>query len=58
MRSKMKGDLLGTDGIKIVGYSDADFAAGRTDRKSITGGWISVDGMPVSWMAKKQGGAS
>ena len=58
IRLKMKGDLSGPDGIKIVGYSDADFAADRTDRKSITGGWITVDEMPVSWMAKKQGGVS
>ena len=54
----MKEEFPGCDEIKIVGYSDADFAADRTDRKSITGGWITVDGMPVSWMAKKQGGVS
>ena len=44
--------------MQTVGYSDADFAAYRTDRKSVMGGWISIDGMPVSWMVKQQGGVS
>ena len=42
----------------MVGYSDADFAADKGDRKSVTGGLITIDGMPVSWMCKKQGGVS
>ena len=30
----------------MVGYSDADFAADKGDRKSVTGGFITIDGMP------------
>uniref|UniRef100_A0AAV1VGL1 Polyprotein n=1 Tax=Peronospora matthiolae TaxID=2874970 RepID=A0AAV1VGL1_9STRA len=44
--------------LQVVGYSDADFAADKGDRKSVTGGLITIDGMPVSWMCKKQGGVS
>lgn len=40
--------------VSIVGYSDADFAADGSDRKSLNGAWITVDGMPVTWMAKKK----
>uniref|UniRef100_A0AAV1U951 Reverse transcriptase Ty1/copia-type domain-containing protein n=1 Tax=Peronospora matthiolae TaxID=2874970 RepID=A0AAV1U951_9STRA len=44
--------------LQVVGYSDADFAADKGDRKSVTGGLITIDGMPVIWMCKKQGGVS
>ena len=39
-------------------YSDADFAADKSDIKSLTGGVVMLNGMPVSWTAKKQGGVS
>ena len=43
---------------EIVGFSDADFAADRVDRKSVTGGLITLNGIPISWTCKKQGGVS
>ena len=42
----------------VESYSDADFAADKSDRKSLTGGIILLIGMDVSWCAKKQGGVS
>ena len=44
--------------IQLEAYSDADFAAEKSDRKSLTGGIIRMNGMPVSWTSKKQGGVS
>ncbi|KAG6614663.1 Integrase catalytic core protein [Phytophthora cinnamomi] len=44
--------------LDVVGYSDADYAADKADRKSTTGGLVPVDGMAVSWICKKQGGVS
>uniref|UniRef100_A0AAV1VBP2 Polyprotein n=1 Tax=Peronospora matthiolae TaxID=2874970 RepID=A0AAV1VBP2_9STRA len=44
--------------IQLEAYSDADFAAEKSDRKSLTGGIIRLNGMPVSWTSKKQGGVS
>ena len=38
----------------IIGYSDTDFAVDKADRKSITGGWVTVDGMLVTWPAKNK----
>ena len=37
-------------------FSDAYFAADKKDRKSITGCVVRLNGMVVSWCAKKQGG--
>ena len=44
--------------IMVESYSDADFTADKIDRKSLTGGTILLNGMAVSWCAKKQGGLS
>uniref|UniRef100_A0AAV1TDT7 Polyprotein n=1 Tax=Peronospora matthiolae TaxID=2874970 RepID=A0AAV1TDT7_9STRA len=44
--------------IQLEAYSDADFAAEKSDRKSLTGGIIRLNGMPVGWTSKKQGGVS
>ena len=44
--------------LPLVGYSDADFAADKDDRKSVTGGYVEVAGMPVAWFTHKQGGVS
>lgn len=54
----MDGKVEPGGDVNIVGYSDADFAADKADRKSLTGDWITVDGMPVTWVAKKQTGVS
>ncbi|GMF47391.1 unnamed protein product [Phytophthora fragariaefolia] len=44
--------------LEVVGYCDADFAADKQDRKSVTGGFITIDGMAVAWICCKQGGVS
>ena len=44
--------------IQLEAYSDADFAAEKSDRKSLTGGIIRLNGTSVSWTSKKQGGVS
>lgn len=54
----MRQDNIAQQLVTIIGYSDADFAANKADRKSITGGWINVDGMPVTLLAKRKGGIS
>ncbi|KAJ8523758.1 hypothetical protein ON010_g17361 [Phytophthora cinnamomi] len=58
LRLRMKGDGGVDRSLDVVGYSDADYAADKADRKSTTGGLVSVDGIAVSWICKKQGGVS
>uniref|UniRef100_A0AAV1UWI0 Polyprotein n=1 Tax=Peronospora matthiolae TaxID=2874970 RepID=A0AAV1UWI0_9STRA len=50
-------DNLGAE-MRLEAFSDADFAADKTDRKSMTGGIVMLNGMAVSWGARKQGGVS
>ena len=53
------GPVKQLDGkIQLEAYSDADFEAKKSDRKSLTDGIIRLNGMPVSWTAKKQGEVS
>ncbi|KAE9036156.1 hypothetical protein PR001_g8973 [Phytophthora rubi] len=40
--------------VRLEGYSDADYAADRVDRKSVSGGVLCIDGMVVGWFCKKQ----
>ncbi|WRX08494.1 Reverse transcriptase [Theobroma cacao] len=40
--------------LSLVGYSDADFAGSRTDRKSTSGTCQFLGKMLVSWSSKKQ----
>ena len=38
-----------------MSYSDANFAADKSDRRSLTEGITLLNGIAVSWSAKKQG---
>ena len=38
----------------MIGYSDADFAGCKVDRKSISGELLVLRDMLVSWSSKKQ----
>ncbi|POM74260.1 Integrase catalytic core protein [Phytophthora palmivora] len=58
LRLQMRGDRRTEELLEVVAYSDADFATDKEDRKSATGGLVTMDGMPVSWTCKKQGGVS
>lgn len=40
--------------VSVSAYSDADWADNRKDRKSVTGGLVLVDNLPVAWMCRKQ----
>jgi hypothetical protein len=49
--------MLGTlnhGGIRLVGWSDANWAGDSDDRKSVSGYSFDVDGGTVSWSSKKQ----
>ena len=39
-------------------WSDADFAADKADRKSVSGCVLTMDGAVVMWLCKKQSGVS
>lgn len=40
---------------QLIGYTDADWAGDKNDRKSTSGYAFTYGGGPVSWSAKKQG---
>ncbi|KAG2771133.1 hypothetical protein PC129_g7245 [Phytophthora cactorum] len=54
----MGGDSSVRRELEVIDYSDADFAADKLDRKSVTGGFITMDAMAVGWTCKKQGGVA
>jgi hypothetical protein len=43
-----------SDSLEIKGYSDADYARDKDDRKSITGCVFTLAGGPISWRSCKQ----
>ncbi|KAE8877445.1 hypothetical protein PF005_g6501 [Phytophthora fragariae] len=51
----MSGDRAPELPIKLACYTDADFGGDKLDRKSVSGAVLSVNGMIVGWMCKKQG---
>ncbi|CAI5734969.1 unnamed protein product [Hyaloperonospora brassicae] len=44
--------------ITLEAYSDADYAADKIDRKSLTGSVVLVKVMAISWASRKQGGVT
>jgi len=40
--------------MKLIAYVDSDYAGNKTDRKSVTGFVIFLNGATVSWKSKKQ----
>uniref|UniRef100_A0AAV1U228 Polyprotein n=1 Tax=Peronospora matthiolae TaxID=2874970 RepID=A0AAV1U228_9STRA len=52
----MKGDKdsMKDDGVVVEAFSDVDYAADKSERKSVSGGVFMVGGMIVGWMCKKQ----
>ncbi|CEG44454.1 FOG: Transposon-encoded proteins with TYA, reverse transcriptase, integrase domains in various combinations [Plasmopara halstedii] len=58
MRLDMRTNTNRNEQIALESYSDADFAADKRDRKSLTGAIVLLNGMFVSWAAKKQGDVS
>ncbi|GMF39429.1 unnamed protein product [Phytophthora fragariaefolia] len=54
----MKGNCPLEEPLNVVAYSNADLAADKADRKSVTGWLLIVDGVPVSWTCRKQTGVS
>jgi len=57
---KLRMDVGVADGhcIQVESWSDADFPADKGDRKSVTGGVVTMDGAIVHWICKKQTGVS
>lgn len=58
LKLRMKGVGGVNRSLGVIGFSDVDYAADKADRKSTTGGLVTMDGMPISWICKKQGGVS
>ena len=40
--------------LELIGFSDADYAGSKTDRKSTSGTYQFLGHMLVSWSSKKQ----
>ncbi|KAE9028332.1 hypothetical protein PR002_g10426 [Phytophthora rubi] len=58
LRLQLRGDRGTDELLEVVALNDADFAVDKEDRKSLTGGLVTMNGMPVSWTCNKQGGVS
>uniref|UniRef100_A0AAV1U9N8 Uncharacterized protein n=1 Tax=Peronospora matthiolae TaxID=2874970 RepID=A0AAV1U9N8_9STRA len=58
LKLEMAPERTSRDTLQLEAYSDADYAADRADRKSLTRGFVLLNAMAVSWTTKKQGGLS
>lgn len=53
--TRMQGIVYGgEDELKILGYSDSDWAGDKESRKSTSGYIFMLNGGPVSWCSKRQ----
>lgn len=43
-----------TEGVKLQGFTDADWGGSPSDRKSISGGIFSIGSATISWYKRKQ----
>ncbi|GMF59553.1 unnamed protein product [Phytophthora fragariaefolia] len=50
LRLNIRGNADSDAPLNVVTYSDADVAADKEDRKSVTGGIVTVDDMPMEWV--------
>uniref|UniRef100_A0AAV1TH22 Uncharacterized protein n=1 Tax=Peronospora matthiolae TaxID=2874970 RepID=A0AAV1TH22_9STRA len=48
------GGTVTTNGVRVSCYTDADYAANKATRKSISSAIVIVGGMPVAWQVKQQ----
>ena len=44
----------GCENVELLSYTDADYAADKSTRKSVSGALMLVAGMPVGWQVKQQ----
>jgi hypothetical protein len=54
----MKSDNEDENVFKMTSYSDADYAADREDRKSVSGIMVLLNGCLIGWTCQKQGGVA
>eukprot|EP00253_Pinus_taeda_P009936 PITA_09936 len=52
-RNWRKEDVT-SEGVKLQGFTDADWVGSPSDRKSTSGGIFNLDSAAVSWYSKKQ----
>eukprot|EP00253_Pinus_taeda_P010190 PITA_10190 len=56
-KSEVDGNLyhiMVEEGVKLQGFTDADWAGSRSDRKSTSGGIFNLGSTVVSWYNRKQ----
>ncbi|KAJ0395767.1 hypothetical protein P43SY_005684 [Pythium insidiosum] len=54
VKMKMACDNPGSRKIRVETYSDADYAADKEDRKSVSGAMVMMNGMLIGWLCRKQ----
>ena len=54
LKLHLDGDEPASEDIRVECWSEADFAANKADRKSISGCVLTVNGAVVLWLCKKQ----
>lgn len=54
VRLTMENKRRNEEQVQLVSYTNADHAANKEDRKSVSGAMIEINGMLVAWQCKKQ----